>query len=159
MLNGKNILLRPLQSFDLGFLISIENNTDNWQFGSVKKKFTTSELESYIKNSSEDILISKQFRYVIEFKNIQIGFIDLYDYKNLSVSIGIIIISEYREKGFGKEALNLLTNYCFNKLGVNKIHAKIKSKNIASLCLFNSCGFNLKERKRDLYYFTKLAKI
>ena len=43
MLKGRSIVLRPLQKTDLDFLFEIENNTENWQFGSEQKKYNKQE--------------------------------------------------------------------------------------------------------------------
>ena len=39
MLNGKNVILRSLEKTDLNFLAEIENNQENWEFGSERKIF------------------------------------------------------------------------------------------------------------------------
>ena len=77
---GKKIILRPLNSSDLSFLKHIENNSENWIFGSENKIFSDNELLAYINNSNTNIEDAKQFRWLIEFNNISTGFIDLYDY-------------------------------------------------------------------------------
>ena len=69
MLKGENIVLRPLQDSDLDFLRRIENNTDNWEFGSERKKYSKKELISYIKNAKTDIKVAKQYRFVIDLNS------------------------------------------------------------------------------------------
>ena len=59
MLIGKKIILRPLNSSDLSFLRHIENNSENWIFGSENKIF--SELE-YLKISVEKTAGPKEKR-------------------------------------------------------------------------------------------------
>ena len=39
MLKGEKILLRSLLDSDLDILINIENNPDNWKFGSEKNLY------------------------------------------------------------------------------------------------------------------------
>ena len=53
MLKGNKILLRSLTYSDLNFLKSIENNIDNWHFGSEEKKFSNNELTNYIENTKD----------------------------------------------------------------------------------------------------------
>ena len=158
MLVGDNLILRPLNLSDLDFLDNIENNTLNWIYGDNKMKYSRDELKTFIKNSSQNILISKQFRYVIDLKNKPIGFIDLFDYLVDSVNLGIIITEEYRRMGYAKEAILLISSYCFNLLSVKRILVKVSKKNNASIKLFISCGFILKNENSDLQYFFKLAK-
>ena len=62
MLNGKNVILRSLEKTDLNFLAEIENNQENWEFGSERKIFSKDELLFYIKNAKIDIQVAKQYR-------------------------------------------------------------------------------------------------
>ena len=89
MLKGRIIVLRPLQKTDLDFLFEIENNTENWQFGSEQKQYEKHELLEYIANAKTDISVAKQYRFVIDFKRTPIGFIDLFEYTTDSAGVGI----------------------------------------------------------------------
>ena len=125
MLKGKNIVLRLLQDSDLDFLEKIENNKENWKFGSEKKQYSKQELVDYITNAKTDITIAKQYRFVIDLKGIPIGFIDFFDYTISSAAVGIIIDKDYRNKGFAREALNLLSDYAFLVLNIYSMSIKI----------------------------------
>ena len=158
MLKGEKILLRSLLDSDLDILINIENNPDNWKFGSEKKIFTKKDLINYINNSSASIKLTKQYRFVIEFSNTPIGFIDLFNYTKKSCEVGVFILKKYRNKGFATDALKLIINYSFNSLKLDSIHCSINKNNISSIKLFTNCGFTLREIDNDLQYFIKLAK-
>ena len=140
MLKGEKILLRSLQDSDLDILINIENNPDNWKFGS-EKIFTKKDLINYINNSSASIKLTKQYRFVIEFSNTPIGFIDLFNYTEKSCEVGVFILKKYRNKGFATDALKLIINYSFNSLKLHSIHCSIDKNNASSIKLFNNCGF------------------
>ena len=158
MLKGKNIVLRPLQNTDLDFLFEIENNIENWQFGSEKKKYNKQELLDYITNAKTDISLAKQYRFVIDLNSTPIGFIDLFNYTNDSAGMGVIITEKYRKKGFAKEALNLLADYAFVILDITQLYCSITKDNLGSIKLFTSCGFEPKKEKKGLQYFVKLAE-
>ena len=158
MLKGENIVLRPLQDSDLDFLRRIENNTDNWEFGSERKEYSKKELTSYIKNAKTDIKVAKQYRFVIDLNSTPIGFIDLFDYTVNSAGVGVIITENYRNKGFAKEALCLLSDYSFEYLNLVKLHCKIAKDNLESIKLFSSCDFELEKQEKELLNFVKLAK-
>ena len=158
MLKGNNILLRPLEVSDLNFLFEVENNTDNWKYGAENKQYTKEELTNYIANAKQDIATAGQFRFVIDFENTPIGFIDLFDYTANSAGVGVIIAKNYRRRGFSKEALELLIDYATNTLKIEKLHCNIQEDNFASIKLFTSCGFELEREKKELQYFVKLAK-
>ena len=158
MLRGEDIVLRPLQESDLYFLESIENNKKNWQFGSERKHFNRQELFDYIANAKTDIKLAKQYRFVIDLNSVPIGFIDLFDYTLTSAGIGVIISKDHRNKGFAKEALNLITHYGFNLLKLRKLYCSIVKDNVSSTKLFTSCGFKLEKEVMNLQSFVKFAK-
>ena len=158
MLKGKNIALRPLQNSDFDFLKRIENNTDNWQFGSESKEYSDIQLSVYIANATTEITVAKQYRLVIDLNSTPIGLIDLFDYTIDSAGVGVIISENYRNKGFAKEALYLLTDYSFSNLKLDKLHCAIKKDNLPSIKLFKSCGFEFESEEKELQYFVKLAK-
>ena len=157
MLRGKRIVLRSLQDSDLKFLSKIENDHNNWQFGSEQKEYSHQDLSDYIKNADIDISIAKQYRFVIDLDNMPIGFIDLFDYSIDAASIGVIITKEERGKGMAQEALNLLLDYSFSYLKIKKLAAITKKNNISSRKLFISCGFQLEQEFQELQHFIKLA--
>tara|TARA_B100000945_G_C20253628_1_gene535741 strand:+ start:176 stop:655 length:480 start_codon:yes stop_codon:yes gene_type:complete len=158
MLKGRKIVLRSLEDSDLEFLQKIENNKENWQFGSERKKYSKQNLIDYIKHAKTDISIAKQYRFVIDLKGIAIGFIDLFDYNIESAGIGLIISKDYRNQGFAKEALGLLVEYAFVTLKMKQLCANIKKDNISSIKLFSSCNFIFQRSKYDLQYFVKFAE-
>jgi diamine N-acetyltransferase len=158
MLKGNNILLRPLKVSDLNFLFEVENNTDNWKYGAENKQYTKEELTNYIANAKQDITNAGQFRFVIDFENTPIGFIDLFDYTTDSAGVGVIIAKNYRRRGLAKEALKLLSIYSFETLNLKRLDCNIQKDNLASIKLFISCGFELEREKKELQYFVKLAK-
>ena len=108
MLKEKKIKLRTLFPSDLEFLQKIENDRSLWEYGSDRKIFTKEELTNYIKNSSEKIQKAKQFRFVVDYNNTPVGFVDLFEYKNSSAGVGIIIDKVYQRRGFASESLKLL---------------------------------------------------
>ena len=153
MLVGKNISLRNLIDSDLDFLEKIENDTSLWEFGSEQKKYTREELKSYIKNSDTPLQIAKQFRFVVDYKSIPVGFIDLFNYKEKEVSVGIIIDEEYQNRGFAQESLSLLSNHCFDNLNIKKLNASVDVLNKKSNALFLSSGFQFVRKEDNLNFY------
>jgi len=154
MLKGKKIKLRTLLPTDLEFLQNIENDRSLWEYGSDRKIFTKKELTNYIKNSSEKIHKAKQFRFVVDYNNIPIGFVDLFEYKNSSAGVGIIIDTEYQKRGFASESLKLLIDYSLKEIKLKKLYCKIGKYNLRSIQLFTSCGFAFTKEKDNLYFYT-----
>ena len=122
-LKGKNIFLRALESEDINYLFSIENNEKYWSISDSQIPFSRYLLNRYLKNSNMDIYEAKQLRLVItNFQNITIGLIDLFDidFKNNRAGVAIIINEKMRSKGFAKEALELLIQYSKTHLSLHQ---------------------------------------
>jgi diamine N-acetyltransferase len=154
MLKIKKIKLRTLLPTDLEFLQKIENDRSLWEYGSDRKIFTKKELTNYIRNSSEKIQKAKQFRFVVDYNNTPVGFVDLFGYKDSSAGVGIIIDKEYQKRGFASESLRLLIDYSLEDLKLKNLHCKISKSNLRSIQLFTNFGFNFTKEKDNLYFYT-----
>ena len=154
MLEMKKIKLRTLLPTDLEFLQKIENDKNLWEYGSDRKKFTKEELTNYIKNSSEKIQKAKQFRFVVDYNNTPVGFVDLFEYKDSSAGVGIIIDEEYQKRGFASESLRLLIDCSLEDLKLKNLHCKISKSNLRSIQLFTSSGFTFTKEKDNVCFYT-----
>lgn len=75
---------------------------------------------------------------------------------------------EYWGKGYGTEAYKLLSRYCFEQKGLNKIYAYYNTDNLASQRIFNKLGWKNEGLLRkdifshgkliDRYLFSKLSE-
>ena len=154
MLKEKKIKLRILLPTDLEFLQKIENDKNLWEYGGDRKRLTKKELTNYISNSSETIQKAKQFRFVVDYNNTPVGFVDLFEYKDSSAGVGIIIDEEYQKRGFASESLRLLIDYSLEDLKLKNLHCKISKSNLRSIQLFTSSGFTLTKEKDNVYFYT-----
>jgi diamine N-acetyltransferase len=152
---GENIVLRALEPEDLNFLFTAENNELFWEISSTQTPYSKYILEKYIENSHQDIYEAKQYRFVIcNTENIPVGMIDLFDFnpQHLRIGIGILLIPEHQNKGYGIEALELIIDYAFSYLNVHQIYANITSDNIKSISLFEKFNFKPCGIKKDWIY-------
>lgn len=153
-LKGDKIFLRALEPSDLDFLYELENEESLWEVGSTITPYSRFILKEYIANSYRDIYEVKQLRLVI-CKNEDestIGLIDLYDFdpKNKKVGVGIVIFSDKeKQKGFASEALDLISNYAFERLNVHQVFAGITQDNLRSIGLFEKAGYKRNGTKKD----------
>ena len=145
MLVSAEIKLRTLKDTDLDFLFSLENDKSLWAVSGTTEPFSLADLANYISHANQDIAIAEQFRFVIDWQGKAIGCIDLYEYnfKRQNAGVGIVILKEYRRKGFAKQSLILLIKYAWEKLHLKQLHTGIFSDNKASLALFDSVGFEM----------------
>lgn len=144
-LKGEHIYLRALEPEDLEFVYNIENDTSLWYLSDTQTPYSRFLIKQYLENAQQDIFEAKQLRLAIcNFENDTIGLIDVFDFdiKNKRAGIGILIQNkENRNQGYGKEALELLVNYCFQTLHLHQVYANISENNRASLKLFETNGF------------------
>lgn len=155
-LKGKHIYLRALEPDDLSFLDAVENDEEIWKISNTISPYSKYLLSKYIEQSDKDIFEVKQLRLVISsYESKPLGFIDIFDcdFLHRRAGIGILIKSEKdRQKGLGGEALDLLINYCFSKLGFHQLYCNISEENTPSIKLFESKGFKQIGLKKDWNY-------
>ncbi|WP_179339120.1 GNAT family N-acetyltransferase [Winogradskyella ludwigii] len=152
-LKGKQIYLRALEPEDLEFVYSIENDTELWELSDTQTPYSRFLIKQYLENAQQDIFEAKQLRLAIcDNNDYTIGLIDVFDFdiKNKRAGIGILIQDKAnRNLGYGKEALELLVNYCFQTLHLRQVYANISETNSASLSLFKTNGFEKIGLKKD----------
>ena len=145
LLENHTIKLRALEPEDLDTLFSIENSSDLWDVSNTLTPYSKELLKKYIENAHQDIYEVKQLRLVISDKknNTTVGLIDLFDYDPLNqrAGIGILILKQFRHKGFASGALNLFIKYAFEHLDLHQLFANIPSDNQNSLDLFEKLHF------------------
>lgn len=152
-LEGEHIYLRALEPEDLDFVYQVENDTSLWQLSDTQTPYSRFLIKEYLENAQQDIYEAKQLRLAVCTKdNNTIGLIDVFDFnvKNKRAGIGILIKDELnRSLGYGKEALQLLIEYCFKVLHLHQVYANISDSNEGSLRLFEGNGFKKIGLKQD----------
>ncbi|QBA64391.1 GNAT family N-acetyltransferase [Muriicola soli] len=152
-LKGKKVLLRALEPEDLDFLYLLENDTDLWEISGTQYPYSRHVLKQYLDNAHRDIYEVKQLRLAIcDLKGQRMGLIDLFDFnpKHERVGLGLVILDqEKRNKGFGAEAVDLVTGYAFSTLNVRQVFAHVLEDNMPSINLFEKLGFIKTGIKKD----------
>ena len=152
-LQGEHIFLRALEPEDLTFIHDVENDESIWEISNTNTPYSKYLIKQYLEHSHKDIYEVKQLRLIISnYENEVLGMIDVFDFnpKNRRAGIGILIKQEaHREKGYGKEALNLLIDYCFTHLDLHQLYCNISETNKASINLFTNRGFQKIGLKKD----------
>ena len=152
-LTGEHIFLRALEPEDLDFIYEIENTEDFWEISATRVPYSRFLIKKYLQNSHRDIFDVKQLRLMIcNRDNIKIGLIDVFDLepKDKRAALGILINDkENRGKGYGAEALNLISAYCFSHLGLHQLYANVNAENLGSIKLFEKCNYEKVGLKKD----------
>lgn len=155
-LKGEHIYLRALEPEDIDFVHAIENDESFWEISNTQTPYSKFLIKQYLEHAHKDIFEVKQLRLVISsYKNDTLGLIDIFDFdfKNNRAGIGVLLKEPNdREKGYGKEALSLLINYCFTHLGLHQLYCNISEENEASIKLFTKQGFKNIGLKKDWNY-------
>ena len=152
LLIGEKIKLREMLDSDLELIYDWENRPELWHLGDEHNPLTEAQISDFINHSTGDIYTDGQLRLMIEFGEETIGCIDLFEFDqhNQRAGVGILIAnSKNRKSGHAKEAVNLLTNYCFEILNFRQLYCHIPVDNEASMSLFSSCSFEETGRCKD----------
>ncbi|TCO74840.1 RimJ/RimL family protein N-acetyltransferase [Marinisporobacter balticus] len=155
---GERIMLREYREEDLTYIQEWVNNeqitdmlSNIFMFPHTKKKtekFLNMMLES------DDLELCG---FVIALKDTEtyIGQTDMVkiDWKNRKALIGIIVgRDENQSKGYGTEALKLLLQYGFYRLGLNKIELEVRAYNKKAIRCYEKCGFKVEGVLKEDYY-------
>ena len=153
---GTNILLRAVEPADMELLYLWENDMQIWHLSNTKAPFSKYLMEQYVINAQQDIYAARQLRLMVETNshngnNQTVGCVDLFDFDpaNRRAGVGILITEEQREKGYGKETLELIIDYSFNTLNLHQLYCNILENNEQSMKLFQAEGFKIVGLKKD----------
>lgn len=150
------VSLRVAEPNDADLIYRWENDMDIWRDSETRVPYSMRQIEQFLLNNN-DLVSENQLRLMIENSNGDaVGCIDLYDYDefNSRAGIGILVDKAHRGKGYARQAIELLLEYCFKILMLNQIYVLILSTNAESAKLFESIGF-VKCGQRKQWYKTE----
>lgn len=139
------IFLRPLEPEDIELLYKWENSLEIWEVSNTRTPFSKHILAQYLIESAKDIYETKQLRLIIQNEKFEpVGAIDLFDFEpyHLRAGVGVLINKNSdKNQGYATDALQALSNYTFEVLGLKQLYANIASDNLNSIKLFEKSGF------------------
>lgn len=147
-----SINLRALEPEDLDLLYLIENDQSLWNIGASNVPYSRYVLHDYIANTTSDIYSDKQLRLIIENDEGEaVGIADLvsFDPRHMRAEIGLVIISRYRNQGYGSAALSQLLKYSVEILHLHQVYCIVASSNEACKSVFQSFGFEASATLHD----------
>ncbi len=154
---GPRIILRPVRLDDAEIITAAANDPvlrEKLCFFSFFQDSPTIERETaYLKrmiNSESDLLMVIESEYDHRF----IGTIGLHelDLHNDNLRLGIIIFNKYFwRQGYAREALNLLLDFAFNGLGMNKVYLNPRADNKIAIRIYKKLGFKQEGILRQEY--------
>ena len=145
MLRGKSVFLRLIEKDDAVLIFSWENNEEIKKVTRIESTLSIQMIDALIEEQM-NVWDSGQIRFLIckADTGTPLGTVDLYEvnFSLYTAVIGILIAKESdRNKGYGREAIQLIHEYAINTLGIKEISAKIQKENTRSIAFFNSSGY------------------
>ena len=167
LLSNDNITLRALEPTDLDTLYRWENDTTLWAVSDTAAPYSREALWHYLENYTGDIYAQRQLRLMIVLSTDEnytgdiyaqrqlrlmivlstdgtpVGTIDFlnFDPLNNRAELGLFIADEYRGKGLGRQALDLLSAYARDHIGLRQLYVFIALDNTVCLNLFENYGY------------------
>ncbi len=143
-LRHKEVLLRKFKKSDAPRLQVLANNLKVSQNlrDAFPHPYSLSDANSFIANCMKQEPLTT---FAIEYKGEYVGNIGLGiggDVYRKSTEIGYFIGEAYWNKGIATKAINLITGYGFEELGIVRIHTGIFEYNKASMRVLEKCGFD-----------------
>lgn len=152
-LEGEKVYISPMNSEDAEVFTKWLNNPKITQYLTIHNSLVSLPGEKeYI-----DAFTNQEFHLsIIKKENDElIGNIALerIDYKNGTAELGIFIGEEENlGKGYGSEAIKLLTNYGFNELRLHTIYLTVLDINPRAKAAYTKCGFVECGRRHEALY-------
>lgn len=139
-----SVTLRAMEPEDLDVLYQIENDRSLWNIASTNVPYSRYALHNYIADAKNDIYIDGQIRMMIENCSHEVvGVIDLvnFDPKHQRAELGIVIMQQYRRRGYAQAAISSLMTYAHDVLHLKQVYAVVGVKNEKSQRCLSSLGF------------------
>jgi RimJ/RimL family protein N-acetyltransferase len=154
--DGNRLYLRNLKKEDLtDRYLSWLNNRETVEFmESGRFPVSMAELEKFhtkITESENDVIFAIVDKSTgAHIGNIKIGNINrVHSYADLGILIGE---KEFRGKGYGSEAINLVLEYAFNRLNLNKVILGTYADHTSAIKLYEKAGFKKEGTIRNLLF-------
>lgn len=140
---NQEVKIRRLRSSDKQELAKLANNKKIWD--NLRDYFpypyNESDAEFFIQSTEQE---NPKQNYGIEYRGKLCGVIGLIVQKDVykkSAELGYWIGEAYWGKGVATKAVELITEYGFDKLGLNRIYTGVFEYNIASMKVLEKNGF------------------
>ena len=93
-----------------------------------------------------------ELNFWVQVDEEKVGLIEIYELDSEAPMFSLRISSSYRGKGYGKKALNWLTQYIFeNYSKIYRIEGQTREDNVPMRSLFNRCGYVKEAYYREAY--------
>jgi len=154
-LEGKKVYLRSFEKDDGSYLkIWLNNKKINYYLEMGYRPYREKEVKEFTKMALEsDSAIV--FSILEKKKSKPIGTCGLYnlDFISKRGQLNIIIGNEeYINDGYGKDSVNTLIKYGFERIGLNSIQLGVNAENLRAIKSYKNAGFKVEGKRRQFIY-------
>ena len=142
-INGEKIILRPISESDTERIVQWRNQPEIRKCFLDRRDLTR---EIHIKWLNEIVKTGRAVQWIICEKETEKPLGTVYlrdiDQTNFKCEFGLYIGElKYQGLGYGKEAVNLVTEYAFRGLKLRKVYSRIMAENARSIANMESAGY------------------
>lgn len=138
------IRLRAVEPEDCDLMLEIENDSSQWESSETLAPLSRRQMLDYALYYDADPFAAGQIRLVVTMPDgMPVGLADLYEIsqRHRRAFAAIYILPTMRRRGLALAALDALSRYAFETLGLHQIAARILKKNTSSEALFEKAGY------------------
>lgn len=147
---GERIYLSPRNTEDVEVFTEWLNDFETTDYiGRSCMLFTLEAEKKYLENNAD---VEATFSIIDMKKDKMIGVVGIenIDHINRKGTLGIFIgDKDYRENGYGTEAIKLVLDFGFNYLNLNNINLNVFEFNKRAIACYKKCGFKEYGRRRQ----------
>ncbi len=153
---GNNIILREYRSEDLSALRAWVNDKETTRYlaGAYRRPQTWEQTEEWLMRRLNGDAGGESFVIADRVTMKYLGQCDLMMIDPIArkAELAIVVLSENRNKGVGKEAIDLLLEYAFNDMNLNRVWLKCAKDNAPAIRLYEKAGFQMEgELRNDMF--------
>lgn len=144
MLEGEHIRLRAFEAGDLDAEHAFVNDYDTLldMMGGIPFPSSMGDEQQWLNQQTSYTRGEYQFA-VEDFEGDLVGRcgVTRLDWKNRVGELAIMIGAPYRGRGYGREAMSLLCDFCFQEMNLHKLKVSVLAFNTAAIRCYERCGF------------------
>ena len=158
------IVLRKITDDDIDALFEIYNNKKLFEYTPSIFKETKQEIGELVERFHTRFADKQMIRMAITLKsegNFAVGVAEMYGYNadvNM-VAIGYRINERFWGRQIATKAVQAMTQFLFEEIGINRVYAEAMPTHAASLRILEKCGFVREGVIRQGYYFQDVGVV
>lgn len=155
-LKGENIYFKAINTNDAQEIHEFASDEEvsrfiGWNLMHTLKE-TQDHVEKMIKRESEGTHLYASI--VLKSTQEVIGTVMIFNFDKEAnhAEVGYVFHKDHWGKGYGTEAVSLITNFAFESLKLHRLHANVVDTNIGSIRILEKNGFELEGRLKDYFF-------